>query len=151
MHDDDHDHGPGPGHNAPPRRPLQWQTPHREHDHGPPEADAAEPDLDLVEAAFVEGFEQASDPTSFLRLARVPFVTERSGRRLELLRVETYCRTDVAAVAPQLGGAGHRVAPLPAALVGRRRRLSFVYLGSAGQESLSLAEIRPLPDLTPER
>lgn len=142
-------HG-GPGHNAPPRRPLQWQTPHRDHHHHDEPA-PAEPDLDLVEAAFVQGFEQASDPTSFLRLARVPFVTEREGRKLELLRVETSCRTDVATVTPQLGGAGHRVAPLPAALVGRRRSLRFVYLGSAGQESLSLAEVRPLPDLTPER
>jgi hypothetical protein len=149
MHDD-HD-GPGPGHNAPPRRPLQWQTPHRADDHDAPAAEQAEADLDLVEAAFVQGFEQAPDPTSFLRLARVPFVTERGGRKLELLRVETHCRTDVAALAPQLGGAGHRVAPLPAALVGRRKSLRFIYLGSAGQESLSLAEIRPLPDLTPER
>ena len=147
MHDDHHP--AGPGHNAPPRRALQWQTPHREHGHEEPVAEEA--DLDLVEAALVHGFERAPDPTSFLRMARIPFVTERAGRRLELLRVETLCRTDVAAVAPQLGGTGHRVAPLPAALVGRRRSLRFVYLGAAGQETLSLAEIRPLPDLTPER
>ena len=144
---------PGPGHNVPPTRPRQWQTPHRDHDHEH-EHEApgdAEPDLDLVEAAFIEGFEQARDPTSFLRLARVPFVTERGGRRLELVRVETLCRSDVASVTPYLGGAGHRVAPLPEALVARRRALRFVYLGPDGQEVLSLADIRPLPDLTPPR
>jgi hypothetical protein len=146
---DDHP-GPGPGHNAPPRRPRQWQTPHR-HDHEPEAPEAAELDLDLVEAAFVQGFEQASDPTSFLRLARVPFVTERNGQKLELLRVETACRTDVASITPYLGGKGHRVAPLPEALVGRRRDLRFVYLGPNGQETLSLADVRDLPDLTPPR
>jgi hypothetical protein len=141
----------GPGHNRPSPRPAQWQTPHRRDDrqHDPP--DAAEPDLDLVEAAFVEGFEQARDPSSFLRLARVPFVTERAGRRLELVRVEILCRTDVASVTPYLGGAGHRVAPLPEPLVARRRTLRFVYLGPARQEHLTLADIRPLPDLTPQR
>ena len=34
---------------------------------------AREPDLDLVEMAFVEGFATAKDPASFLRLARIPF------------------------------------------------------------------------------
>ncbi len=126
------------------RRTRATTTPHDE-------PAAAEPDLDLVEAAFVQGFEQAPDPTSFLRVARIPFVTERAGERLELLRVETRCRTDVAAVAPELGGAGHRVSPLPAALVARRRQLHFVYLGGRGQHTLSLAEVRPLPDLTPAR
>ena len=36
-------------------------------------ARAPEPDFDLVEAAFVTGFASAPDPTSFLRLARIPF------------------------------------------------------------------------------
>jgi hypothetical protein len=40
---------------------------------------------------------------------------------------------------------------LPEALVTRRRRLRFVYLGPDGQEALTLAEVRPLPDLTPLR
>lgn len=149
MHED-HE-APGPGHNAP-TRPRQWQTPHRPHGHDqPPAAEAREPDLDLVEAAFVQGFEQAPDPTSFLRLARVPFVTERNGKRLELLRVEITSRTEVASITPYQGGQGHRVAPLPAALVGRRQSLGLVYHGSAGAEVLSLADIRALPDLTPER
>ena len=32
-----------------------------------------EPDIDQVEATFVEGFAATTDPTSFLRLANVPF------------------------------------------------------------------------------
>ena len=80
-HDHDHHHhgngassGAGAGHNhvAPLRGTVQWQTAHlpaehdKTHEHG-------EPDLDLVEMAFVEGFATAKDPASFLRLARIPF------------------------------------------------------------------------------
>lgn len=146
MHHDQS--APGPGHNAP--RPRQWQTPHRAHDHAHPER-PAEPDLDLVESAFVEGFGRASDPTSFLRLARVPFVTEHQGERLDLIRVEIRDTTDVASVTPVLGGAGHRVAPLPQALVSRRQTLAFVYMSGHGSRHLDLATVRSLPDLTPDR
>src|SRR4030081_724632 len=100
-HEHDHSNGgggptpttpPGVGHNRPidSRRPLQWQTPQRAD--APAAGDGhprAETDLDLVEAAFVEGFLLASDATSFLRLARVPFeCTAAYGSRLALLRVE---------------------------------------------------------------
>jgi hypothetical protein len=116
----------GPGHNA--RRPAQWQTPHLgdDHEHGHDDR-VNDPDLDLVEAAFVEGFRTAPDPTSFLRLANVPMALALpDGRTAHLLRVETEERCDVGAVSQVLGG-GHRVRPLPAKLVGRRRQLRFVY------------------------
>ena len=49
----------GPGHNAGPAPETQWQVPHAQdghgHDQGDPAA-GAEPDFDLVEASFVEGF-----------------------------------------------------------------------------------------------
>jgi len=69
-HDHRHDHG-GPGHNRAPKRPVaQWQTPHSPGEQAPA---AAEPDLDKVEAAFIDGFIDAPDPVSFLRLGRIPF------------------------------------------------------------------------------
>ncbi|MDJ0683511.1 MAG: hypothetical protein QNJ84_02305 [Alphaproteobacteria bacterium] len=137
------------GHNSAAGRPTQWQTPHLPHDHeGETTTDPREPDLDLVESAFVEAFGSATDPTSFLRLSKIPFVTERGGTKLELLRVQVESTADVASVTPWMGG-GHRVAPLPAALVSRRGRLRFVYLASDQRLELSLADVRDLPDLTP--
>ena len=119
MHD-----APAPGHNA--RRPAQWQTPHRPAGEGAPPAES-EPDVDLVEASFREGFRAASDPVSFLRLAGIPLALRLvDGRAAHLLRVEEDECTDVGAVSPKLGG-GHVVRPLPAKLVARRRRLRFVY------------------------
>jgi len=91
-----------------------------------------EADFDLVEAAFVEGFARASDPTSFLRLAGVPFeVDDPQGGRLMLLRVESGASTDIGLVTPGLGGERHRYAPLPAKLVSTRPSLALVYCDGA--------------------
>jgi hypothetical protein len=135
---------PGIGHNHPgnAKRPAQWQTPHR--------ADAAvadarqqqvEMDLDLVEAAFVEGFLLAGDPISFLRLARVPFEgVADDGAKLALLRVEIDSMADVGSITPHLGGASFRYDPLPARMVSRRKRLRLVYFDGQKPRTLDLAQ-----------
>ena len=83
---------------------MQWQTPH---DPGASQRQGVEPeaDFDLVETAFVAGFASAPDPTSFLRLARIPFEIAPAGARLRLLRVEIDALTDVGSLTPHLGGA----------------------------------------------
>ena len=156
---DGHAHRPGPGHNLAPPRPAQWQTPHRSANGAGEETevaaaeDGASPgagsdegrDLDLVERAFCEGFGRTPDPTSFLRLAGVPFVgTDREGRRLHLLRVELNQRTDVGSLTPHLGGESFRYAPLPAAMTSRRDVLSFVYFDGSASRSLSLQAAKAL-------
>jgi hypothetical protein len=138
-HEHDREHQPGLGHNAA-RRPVQWQTPH-DPSASQGETRAAEPDLDLVEAAFVAGFAQAPDPTSFLRLARIPFTGRTAeGDLLKLLRVETEETVDVGAVSPPLGGGPMRHDPLPAKLVSRRRRLAFIYFDGVQARALSFPE-----------
>ena len=145
-HDHHHDHPPhGPGHNHPHgRAPVQWQTPHQPEGEGANPAAAAEPDLDKVEAAFVDGFIAAPDPTSFLRLARVPFEIFRDGGSLKLLRVEIDALTDVGSLTPHLGGGTFRYDPLPSNFISRRRRLRFVYFDGAGLTPLSYAELREI-------
>lgn len=143
-HHHDHDHGPGHNHAAGPKKVAQWQTPHL-----PAETDFREPyeepDLDLVERAFVEGFASSSDPTSFLRLAQVPFeITNAAGKRLVLLRVEADAVTDIGAVTPHLGGASFRYDPLPAQMATRRARLRLVYFDGEGTRALSLGEAKAL-------
>ena len=49
-------------------KPLQWQTAHLAHGTEAAPANAVETDCDLVEAAFIDAFADAKDPTSFLRL-----------------------------------------------------------------------------------
>jgi hypothetical protein len=135
--------GPGHNHAGAPRRPAQWQAPHLAQP--PADTACAEPDLDLVETAFVEAFAIAADPTSFLRLAQVPFcATTPEGAEFKLLRVEVDDVTDVGSVMPHLGGATFRYDPLPAALVVRRRRLRFVYGDGTATRGLSFAQVRAL-------
>ncbi len=153
-HDHDHSHhrsngGGGPlaatpagiGHNRP-SEPRQWQTPHR--NDAAPNSEGrhrAETDLDLVEAAFVEGFLAASDATSFLRMARVPFEgTAADGVKLALLRVEVDSVADVGSITPHLGGASFRYDPLPARMISRRKRLRLVYFDGQKPRMLDLAE-----------
>jgi hypothetical protein len=151
-HDHDHHHhgngaaGAGHNHVRPARGTVQWQTPHlpqdREHDH-----DRHEPDLDLVEMAFVEGFATAKDPASFLRLARIPFeAVDAEGHKLFMLRVESDAVTDVGALMPQLGGGAMRYDPLPARMVTHRRRLRFVYFDGSAPRVLTLGEVRELKE-----
>ncbi len=151
MHDGHHhhDHG-GSGHNgsAPAR---QWQTPHLIPG-AYPEPEVREPDLDLVETAFVDTFPRAPDPTSFLRLAGVPFIGETAeGKCLSLLRVEVNQTTDIGALTPHLGGAGHRYDPLPAKMTSQRQRLALIYFDGTGSVALSLADAKALRNMTPAR
>ena len=130
----------GAGHNRQPRTTAQWQTPHVA---GNPR-DTPEQDIDKVETAFIQGFMDAPDPTSFLRLARVPFELDATdGSKLKLLRVEIDAMTDVGSVTPHLGGSSFRYDPLPANLVSRRRQLRFVYFDGKDLRRLSVAELRP--------
>jgi hypothetical protein len=121
---------------------VQWQTPHQPEGARP--VAVVEPDLDKVEAAFVDGFIAAPDPTSFLRLARIPFEILRDGASLKLLRVEIDALTDVGSLTPHLGGGTFRYDPLPSNFISRRRRLRFIYFDGAGLTPLTYAELREL-------
>lgn len=147
-HDHDyHQGGAGIGHNHPqPPQAVQWQRPHLAAENNVADlAGQVETDLDLVEKAFSEGFATTSDPTSFLRLAQVPFeAVAADGKRLVLLRVETDAVADVGSVTPHLGGGSFRYDPLPAQMVSNRRRLRFVYFDGQNPRALKLAEVRAL-------
>jgi hypothetical protein len=145
MHDGPHHHPHPPhGHNAR-HDAAQWQTPHLPADHVHTPDTPHEHDLDLVEASFVEGFTRASDATSFLRLAGIPFIGARAdGARLTLLRVEIEDLTDVGAAVPLLGGEGFRYDPLPERLISRRRQLRFAYHDGKAVVRLDFGQARGL-------
>ena len=86
-----------------------------------------EPDLDKVEAAFIDGFIDAPDPVSFLGCPRPVRDHRRRRRQLNLLRVEIDALADVGSLTPHLGGGSFRYDPLPPRMVSHRRRLRFVY------------------------
>jgi len=135
----------GPGHNQPQADVAQWQKPHLPEGTKVQVNDRAAPDFDLVEASFVEGFSTASDPTSFLRLAGVPFsAVDGDGKTLSLLRVQLDQTTDVGSITPHLGGQSYHYDPLPTKMVSKRRSLLFIYHDGAELKELSLAAARGL-------
>jgi len=128
-----------------PARLAQWQVVHDDPEPGSSEKQGAVTDLDLVEAAFVDGFLAAGDPTSFLRLARVPFrATAHDGTKVALLRIEIDSIADVGAITPHLGGETFRYDPLPAPMVSRRRCLRFIYFDGTRLHPLGLADVMVL-------
>ena len=136
----------GMGHNRERPTATQWQTPHLPHTHEQvAHASDEYRDLDLVEQAFILGFAAASDPTSFLRLAGVPFEgTTTDGISLKLLRVEQGQATDIGSITPHLGGETFRYDPLPQKLVSRRNDLAFIYFDGERTRQLSLLEAKAL-------
>jgi hypothetical protein len=134
-----------PAHNAGPPQASQWQAPKP----GEPEhTSPADHDLDLVEQEFYRAIVTSADPTSLLRLARVPFVADiGDGKLMRLLSVAVSDEIEVGAITPCYGGSEVAYHPVPASRVNHSRNLRFVYHTPDGIRSFSYAEIRGLPDL----
>jgi hypothetical protein len=133
------------GHNTGPRAATQWQGPKGDE---VPETRAADHDLDLVEQEFHRLALTSTDPTSLLRLARVPFVADiGDGKLMRLLRVSVSDEIEVGAISPGYGGSDVVYHPVPTSRVQHSRSLRFVYHTPDGIRAFSYAEIRDLPDL----
>jgi hypothetical protein len=137
---------PGPGHNAGFRAAAQWQDPKSAE---VPKSRPADRDLDLVEQEFYRSVLASNDPTSLLRLARVPFVADiGDGKLMRLLSINISDEIEVGAISPGYGGGDVVYHPVPASRVQHARNLRFVYHTPDGIRAFTYAEIRDLPDLT---
>ena len=136
---------PGPGHNAGFRGASQWQDAKRDE---PPQPRAAEHDLELVEQELYRAVLTSNDPTSLLRLARIPFVADLGdGKVMRLLSISVSDEIEVGAISPGYGTAEVGYHPLPASRVQHTRELRFVYHTPDGTRAFNYAEIRDLPDI----
>jgi hypothetical protein len=135
----------GPGHNAGFPTASQWQDPKTAETL---RARPADHDLDLVEQEFYRSALTSTDPTSLLRLARVPFVADIGGGRLiRLLSISVSDEIEVGAISAGYGGSDVVYHPVPAPRVKHSRNLRFVYHTPDGIRAFTYAEIRDLPDL----
>ena len=136
---------PGPRHNAGFRGASQWQDAKKG---DPLQARAADADLDLVEQELYRSALTSTDPTSLLRLARIPFVADLGGGKLmRLLSISVSDEIEVGAISPGYGGSDVVYQPVPASRVQHTRNLRFVYHTPDGIRAFRYAEIRDLPDL----
>lgn len=127
----DHDHGPGAGHNHANADHL--------HSHMHDEDEAA--DLQVLTTQFIDGFVQAADKPSYLRLAGVPF--ERSGKSgpkaLKLVDVTLNTEWQVGTASPSFGSRDLSYLPFPGQMVRERTNMSLVYVS---MDEKSLWDIR---------
>jgi hypothetical protein len=135
----------GPGHNARSRTASPWQDPKSD---DALQTRSTDRDLDLVEQEFWRSILNSADPTSLLRLARVPFVADIGGGKLmRLLSISVSDEIEVGAISAGYGGGDVVYHPVPASRAKHSRNLRFVYHTPDGIRAFAYAEIRNLPDL----
>jgi hypothetical protein len=140
-HTHDHDgHDHMPGHNGAPADHLHSHPGHL-HAHGGEDAETRETIEDLC-AAFIDGFTEAADKVSFLRLAGVPFeMVGADGLAMKL--VDVAIRTDYQVGTASPGFASRELVYLPfaGAMVRERTRLDLVYVSLTERRDVPLGEI----------
>ena len=132
----DHPHGahaPGHGHNH------AHDADHL-HSHMHEADDAA--DLQVLAAQFIDGFVQARDKTSYLKLAGVPFERPGKGGATALKLVDVELRTDwqVGTASPSFGTRELSYLPFPGEMVRERTNLSLVYVSMDERSAVDLRD-----------
>ena len=98
------------------------------HSHLKPE-DAAD-DLQVLTAQFIDGFVQAADKTSYLRLAGIPFERPGNGGEKALKLVDVELKTDwqVGTASPSFGSRELSYLPYPGQMVQERTNMTLIYV-----------------------
>lgn len=147
SHDHHHDQM-AHGHNGAPKGYAAWELPRDKASSSADGGSAPEPDFDLVERSFVDGAHNHPDPTSFLRLASVPFHARLlDGSDGYLLGYVIEDVVEVGAVMPTIGDGPANYNVVPASRLAKRRHLFFQYWTKKGEIRLSLAQARGLKAL----
>lgn len=132
AHPHAHTHTHGPGHNHAGPDHLHSHI----HDH-----DRAK-ELQVLSAQFIDGFIQARDKSSYLRLAGVPF--ERDGKDgkdcLKLVDVQLCTEWQVGTASPGFGTQQLSYLPFPGEMVLERTNMAFIYVSIREKEVLDLRE-----------
>lgn len=104
----------------------------------PPE-DAAT-DLQILAAAFIDGFRTADDKAVYLKLAGVPLeIADRDGGApLKLVDVALTTEWQVGTASPSFGSAELAYLPFPGSMVTERSNLGFVYVSLTRKEVVDL-------------
>ena len=135
-----HDHGPdghhhhhhGHGHNHA----------HGDHLHSHMHDEDHAADLQVLAAQFIDGFVQARDKTSYLKLAGVPFERPGKGgdRALKLVDVELKTEWQVGTASPSFGARELSYLPFPGEMVRERTNMALIYVSMDEKASLDIRD-----------
>lgn len=132
SHDHDHHHAHhGTGHNHSHGDHL--------HSHLHDEDEAA--DIQVLATQFIDGFVQAKDKSSYLKLAGVPFErpSGAGAKSLKLIDVELKTEWQVGTASPSFGSRELSYLPFPGEMVSERTNMSLVYVS---MDEKSVLDIR---------
>ena len=97
------------------------------HSHMHDADEAAE--LQVLAAQFIDGFRDAKDKTSYLRLAGVPLELEDGdGPSLKLVDVKLTTEWQIGTASPSFGSRELSYLPFPGEMVTERTNMGFVYV-----------------------
>lgn len=130
-----HDHGPGVhghGHNHA----------HGDHLHSHMHHEDAAADLQVLATQFVEGFLQASDKTSYLKLAGVPFEKPGTGgaKAMKLIDVELKTEWQIGTASPSFGSRELSYLPFPGQMVQERTNMSLIYVSMDEKSTVDIRD-----------
>lgn len=127
-----HGHSHGPGHNHAHGDHL--------HSHLHPEDEAA--DLQVLATQFIDGFLQARDKSSYLKLAGVPFErpSASGAKALKLIDVELKTEWQVGTASPSFGSRELSYLPFPGEMVRERTNMSLIYVSMDEKSTLDIRD-----------
>lgn len=131
-HGHPHDHTHGPGHNHAHGEHLHSHMPH---------ADEAA-DLQVLAMQFIDGFLNAKDKTSYLKLAGVPFErpSKAGAKALKLVDVELKTDWQVGTASPSFGSRELSYLPYPGEMVRERTNMHLVYVSMDEKSQLDIRD-----------
>lgn len=139
----DHHHGHSHDHHHHHHHPHDHNHAHDAdhlHSHMHDQDDAA--DLQVLAAQFIDGFLQAKDKTSYLKLAGIPF--ERPGKggakALKLVDVELTTDWQVGTASPSFGSRELSYLPFPGEMVRERTNMSLIYVSMDEKSTLDIRD-----------
>ena len=99
-------------------------------------------DLQVLTAQFIDGFVQAADKASYLRLAGVPFERPGQGgdKALKLVDVELKTDWQVGTASPSFGSRELSYLPFPGEMVRERTNMSLIYVSMDEKTSLDIRD-----------
>ncbi|MBJ3762490.1 hypothetical protein ILP92_07010 [Maribius pontilimi] len=134
-----HDHAPHDHHH----HPHDHNHPHdADHLHSHMHTEDVAADLQVLATQFIDGFVQAKDKTSYLKLAGVPFERPGQGGKTALKLVDVELTTDwqVGTASPSFGSRELSYLPFPGEMVQERTNMALIYVSMDEKSSLDLRD-----------
>jgi len=131
-----HDHHHGPGHNHAPADEHMHSHPHG--DGGRAQAD----ELRILCSSFIDGFRQAADKNSYLRIAGIPFErTGADGLAMHLVDAAITSQWQIGTASPAFGSRELIYLPYPGAMIAERETMTFTYVSLTERDDVDLRDV----------